>query len=64
MRRFITLLDPLIFGIILGMIFVAISHARPAQTKDPIEVKIALWSCQLSSACYLKTQTVRLLSCR
>jgi hypothetical protein len=64
MRRFITLLDPLIFGIILGMIFVAISHARPAQTNGPTEVKITLRSCQLSSARYLKTQTVRLLSCR
>jgi hypothetical protein len=62
MRRLITLLDPLIFGIILGMVFVAISHARPARTKDPTEFGIALRSCQLSSARYLKTQTIRLLS--
>jgi hypothetical protein len=34
MRRVIAYLDPLVFGVILGMIFVAIIHTCPSHSQE------------------------------
>ena len=36
MRRLVAYLDPLILGIILGMIFVAIAHACPSNLQQRV----------------------------
>jgi hypothetical protein len=46
MRRLISYLDPLIFGMILGMIFVAVAHARPSHWQEKVRTTGITFRCE------------------
>lgn len=46
MRRLIAYLDPLILGMILGMIFVAVAHACPSHRQEKVRATGITFRCE------------------
>jgi hypothetical protein len=66
MRRFLTYFNALLFGVILGMIFVAIVHAIPSDPQEAsgigqktLAISMSLARCAHEQDCALRNWAVR-----